>query len=66
MQGSRPIAATTIKSRRDYKRALDEIESLMSAARDTQEGDRLDALVAAVEAWEAEHVSLVLPRVGGH
>jgi hypothetical protein len=38
----------------------------MSAARDTQEGDRLDALVAAVEAWEAEHVSLVLPRVGGH
>ena len=61
------MAATTIKSRRDYKRALDEIEKSMSAARgDTQEGDRLDALVAAVEAWEAEHVSLVLPRMGGH
>jgi HTH-type transcriptional regulator/antitoxin HigA len=60
------MAATTIKSRRDYKLALDEIERLMSAARDTQEGDRLDALVAAVEAWEAEHLSLILPRMGGH
>jgi len=42
-----------IKSQRDYRRALKEIESLMSAKRNTQEGDRLDTLVTLVEAWES-------------
>jgi HTH-type transcriptional regulator/antitoxin HigA len=41
-----------IKSRRDYRRVLKEIEGLMSAGRNTPQGDRLDALVALVEAWE--------------
>lgn len=39
-----------IKTRNDYRAALKEIESLMSAARNTPEGDRLDVLVTLVEA----------------
>jgi HTH-type transcriptional regulator / antitoxin HigA len=45
----------SIKSQRDYRRALKEIESLMNARRNTSEGDRLDVLVALVEAWDREH-----------
>jgi HTH-type transcriptional regulator / antitoxin HigA len=50
-----------IKTQRDYRRALKEIEPLMSARRGTQEGDRLDILVTLVEAWEAKHYPLDLP-----
>jgi HTH-type transcriptional regulator/antitoxin HigA len=42
-----------IKTRRDYEHALKEIEGLMDARRGTPRGERLDALVALVEAWEA-------------
>jgi len=52
---------TPIKSRRDYKRALEEIEGLMTAKRNTPEGERLDVLVTLVEAWEAKHYPLGLP-----
>ena len=52
-----------IKSRRDYHRILREIESLMRAGRNTPEGERLNALVTLVEAWEkksrVEEISLV-------
>jgi HTH-type transcriptional regulator/antitoxin HigA len=41
-----------IKSQRDYRRVLEEIEDLMNAQRNTPQGDRLDALVTLVEAWE--------------
>ncbi len=41
-----------IKTQRDYRRVLKEIEGLMRARRNTPEGDRLDALVTLVEAWE--------------
>ena len=44
-----------IKSERDYRRALKEIEGLMAAKRGTPAGDRLDVLVTLVEAWEAKH-----------
>ena len=44
-----------IKSARDYRRALKEIEGLMTAKRGTARGDRLDVLVTLVEAWEARH-----------
>ena len=47
--------AEPIKSERDYRRAMEEIESLMTAKRHTPDGDRLDVLVTLVEAWEAEH-----------
>ena len=46
---------TPIKTKRDYRRALEEIEGLMDAKWDTPEGDRLDVLVTLVEAWEAKH-----------
>jgi len=50
-----------IKSQRDYRSALKEIEGLMNARRNTLEGDRLDVLVTLVEAWEAKHYPLGLP-----
>jgi len=50
-----------IKSKRDYQRALKEIEGLMRAKRNTSEGDRLDVLVALVEAWETKHYPIDLP-----
>ena len=50
-----------IKNKRDYRRALKEIDGLMHAKRNTLEGDRLDVLVTLVEAWEARHYPLDLP-----
>jgi HTH-type transcriptional regulator/antitoxin HigA len=50
-----------IKSQRDYRKALKDIESLMGAKRNTPEGDRLDVLVTLVEAWERKHYPLDLP-----
>ena len=50
-----------IKSHRDYRRVLREIEGLMSARRNSPEGDRLDVLVALVEAWERKHYAFDLP-----
>ncbi len=52
---------TPIKTKRDYRRALKEIEGLMAAKRGTPEGDRLDILVTLVEAWEAKHYPIDLP-----
>ena len=50
-----------IKTQRDYRRVMKEIETLMRARRNTPEGDRLDVLVTLVEAWEAKHFPLDLP-----
>lgn len=50
-----------IKSHRDYRRVLKEIEGLMSARRNSPEGDRPDVLVTLVEAWERKHYRLDLP-----
>jgi HTH-type transcriptional regulator / antitoxin HigA len=44
-----------IKTQRDYRRVLKEIEGLMLAKHNTAEGDRLDILVTLVEAWERKH-----------
>ena len=52
---------TPIKTKRDYRRTLKEIEGLMTAQRNTPEGDRLDVLVTLVEAWEARHYPLDPP-----
>ena len=41
-----------IKTKADYRVALREIETLMRAEHDTPEGERLDALVTLVEAYE--------------
>jgi HTH-type transcriptional regulator / antitoxin HigA len=50
-----------IKSHRDYRRVLKEIEGLMNARRNSPEGDRLDVLVTLVEAWERKRYRLDLP-----
>ena len=50
-----------IKTKRDYRRTLKEIEGAMGAKRGTPEGDRLDILVTLVEAWEAKHYPIDLP-----
>jgi HTH-type transcriptional regulator/antitoxin HigA len=57
----RQMNIAPIKSSRDYRRVLREIEGLMNAKRNTPEGDRLDVLVALVEAWERKHYPLDLP-----
>jgi len=50
-----------IKTKRDYRRALKEIERLMSAKRRTPEGERLDILVTLVQAFETKHYPIDLP-----
>ena len=50
-----------IKTKRDYHHTLKEIEGLMTAKRNTPEGDRLDVLVTLIEAWEARNHPLDLP-----
>ena len=50
-----------IKTNRDYRQALKEIETLMSAKANTPEGDRLDVLVTLVEAYERAHFPMDLP-----
>jgi len=50
-----------IRTKRDYSRALKEIERLMGAKRGTADGDRLDVLVTLVEAWETKHYPIDLP-----
>lgn len=55
------MAITSIKTKRDYQRALQEIEGLMAAERDTPDGDRLEVLTTLVEDWEVRHYPLDLP-----
>ena len=55
------MEVTPIKTKRDHRRTLMEIEGLMSAKRRTPDGDRLDVLVTLVEAWEARHTPIELP-----
>ena len=50
-----------IRTKRDYEATLRAIEPLMSAKRNTAEGDTLDVLVTLVEAFEAKHFPLDLP-----
>jgi HTH-type transcriptional regulator/antitoxin HigA len=50
-----------IKSERDYRRALKQIDELMGARRNTPEGDLLDILVTLVEAWEEKRWPIDLP-----
>ena len=50
-----------IKTNADYRAALKEIGMLMTAERDTPEGEKLDVLVTLVEAYEQKHYPLDLP-----
>ena len=50
-----------IKTRADHRAALKEIETLMTAKRNTPQGERLDVLVTLVEAYERKHYAIELP-----
>jgi HTH-type transcriptional regulator / antitoxin HigA len=50
-----------IKTDRDYRRALKEIERLMDARPNTPDGDALDILATLVDRWEQEHFPIEAP-----
>jgi HTH-type transcriptional regulator/antitoxin HigA len=55
------VTIKPIKTEADYRTALKEVESLMTAGPNTPEGERLDVLVTLIEAYEREHYPLELP-----
>ncbi len=50
-----------IRSERDYRQVLKEIDQLMDAKPHTPDGDRLDILGTLAEAWEEKHHALEAP-----
>ena len=50
-----------IKSDRDYRQVLKEIDALMEARANTADGDRLDVLATLAAAWEAKHHGIESP-----
>ena len=50
-----------IRTKADHRKALKEIEGLMSARPRSAQGERLDVLVTLVEAWERKHEPMDLP-----
>src|SRR3954463_4704190 len=55
------VEVSPIRTEQDYEAALAEVEGLMAARPGTPEGDRLDVLVALVQAYEAEHHAVDAP-----
>lgn len=51
-----------IKTQKDYKAALEQIESLFDAKPDTPRGDLLDVLTTLVEAYEEKHYKIDFPE----
>ena len=51
-----------IKTDTDYREALKEVESLMTAEFDTPEGEKLDVLVTLIEAYKHKNFPLDLPN----
>ncbi len=50
-----------IRTKRDYERALSDVERLWGAKSGTREGDRLDVLATLIDAYETEHYPLDPP-----
>lgn len=50
-----------IKTEKDYQQAIQRIEQLWDAQKDTPEGDELELLVTLAEAWEMKHYPVVPP-----
>ena len=50
-----------IRSKKDYNRALAQIDTLMDAKPHTRRGDLLDVLVTLVEAYERKHYRIDPP-----
>jgi hypothetical protein len=55
------VAIKPIRTQTDYRDALKQIESLMTAKANSPEGDRLDVLTTLVEAYERTHFPMDLP-----
>ena len=51
-----------IKTQKDYKIALKQIESLFDAKPDTPRGDLLDVLTTLIEAYEEKHYKVDFPE----
>ena len=51
-----------IKTETDYRSTLEEIEGLMMAEANTEEGDRLEVLATLVEAYEQKHYPMSQPN----
>ena len=52
---------TPVKTEKDYKVALKEIDRLFSAKPNTPNGDKLDILATLVQAYEEEHYPINFP-----
>jgi HTH-type transcriptional regulator / antitoxin HigA len=50
-----------IRSKRDYERALAEVERLWGSRSGTPKGDRLDVLATLIEAYESRHFPIEAP-----
>jgi len=50
-----------IRTKADYRAALNEVERLWNADPGTPEGDRVDVLVTLIEAYEAKHHPIPAP-----
>jgi HTH-type transcriptional regulator / antitoxin HigA len=50
-----------IKTKQDYNSALNRIEELWGAKKDTLEGDEFDLLVTLVESYEMKHYPIAPP-----
>ncbi|HTK84869.1 MAG TPA: hypothetical protein VL625_07255 [Patescibacteria group bacterium] len=50
-----------IKSRKDHQAALQRIEALMHAKKNSKEGDELDILVTLVSVYEEQHFAIDNP-----
>ena len=53
-----------IKTDKDYREVLKEIDSLMSAELNTPQGEKLDVLVTLIEVYERVHYPLDFARTG--
>ncbi len=50
-----------VKTEQDYQSALQRIEELWGASKDSPEGDELDLLVTLVESYEMKHYPIAPP-----
>jgi HTH-type transcriptional regulator / antitoxin HigA len=50
-----------IRTKKDYERAMKEVEALWGAKSGTPKSDRLDVLATLIDAWEAVHYPMDPP-----
>lgn len=50
-----------IKNEADYKLAIDRVETLWGAKKESPEGDELDILVTLIESWEMKNYPILPP-----